>query len=45
MGGYGFSLAPYLANLFAQNKLPKNVIPTRYFNRWVKKINIKGFKL
>ena len=37
MGGYGFSLAPYLANLFAQNKLPKNVIPTRYFNRWVKK--------
>jgi tRNA 5-methylaminomethyl-2-thiouridine biosynthesis bifunctional protein len=39
MGGYGFSLAPYLANLFVQNNLPKNVIPTRYFTRWVKKIN------
>ena len=38
LGGYGFSLAPYLANLFSENiELSDSVKPHRFFSRWVKK--------
>jgi len=42
LGGYGFSLAPYLANKFVEKfekklPFPKNIEPYRFFTRWVKK--------
>jgi len=42
LGGYGFSLAPYLAKIFVDNlekelPFPKNIEPHRFFTRWVKK--------
>jgi len=39
LGGYGFSIAPYLANLFSENiEIPNSVKPHRFFSRWVKKV-------
>ncbi|HIO71260.1 MAG TPA: FAD-dependent oxidoreductase [Campylobacterales bacterium] len=37
LGGYGFSLAPYLSSLFLSNRLPAIVQPHRRFSRWVRK--------
>lgn len=42
LGGYGFSLAPYLAKIFVDNfenkiQFPNNFEPHRFFSRWVKK--------
>ena len=42
LGGYGFSLAPYLAKIFIDNlkkelSFSKNIEPHRFFTRWVKK--------
>ncbi len=42
LGGYGFSLAPYLADRFVKNltsgeMFSKNLEPHRFFSRWVKK--------
>jgi len=41
-GGYGFVLAPYLAQILVKNilyniKIPNNLTPARFFARWVKK--------
>jgi len=42
VGGYGFSLAPYLANIFVDRfengeMMDNNIEPYRFFSRWVKK--------
>lgn len=42
LGGYGFSLAPYLANIFVdrfekEEMMQMSIEPHRFFSRWVKK--------
>jgi tRNA 5-methylaminomethyl-2-thiouridine biosynthesis bifunctional protein len=42
LGGYGYSLAPYLASKFVENlelgkEMGKSIEPYRFFKRWVKK--------
>ena len=42
-GGYGFVLAPYLANILTQHllsakKISDRMSPARFFHRWAKKI-------